>query len=49
MKSEKPGYSYVQKKITYGDIKQRWLVVQSQDRKKSDLKKLSKKEKLEQL
>jgi transposase len=43
VKSEKPGYSYVQKKITYGDIEQRWLVVQSQDRKKSDFKKLSKK------
>jgi transposase len=43
VKSEKPGYSYVQKKINYGDIEQRWLVVQSQDRKKSDLKKLSKK------
>jgi transposase len=43
VKSEKIGYSYAQKKITYGDIEQRWLVVQSQDRKKSDLKKLSKK------
>jgi transposase len=43
VKSEKTGYSYAQKKITYGDIEQRWLVVQSQDRKKSDLEKLSKK------
>lgn len=43
VKSERIGYSYAQKKITYGDIEQRWLVVQSQDRKKSDLKKLSKK------
>ena len=43
VKSEKSGYSYAQRKITYGDIEQRWLVVQSQDRKKSDLKKLSKK------
>jgi transposase len=42
VKSEKAGYSYAEKKITYGDIEQRWLVVQSQDRKKSDLKKLSK-------
>jgi len=41
--SKKSGYSYAQKKINYGDIEQRWLVVQSQDRKKSDLKKLSKK------
>jgi transposase len=43
VKIEKSGYSYAQKKINYGDIEQRWLVVQSQDRKKSDLKKLSKK------
>jgi transposase len=43
VKSEKSGYSYAQKKINYGDIEQRWLVVQSQDRKKSDLKRLSKK------
>ncbi len=42
VKSEKVGYSYAEKKITYGDIEQRWLIVQSQDRKKSDLKKLSK-------
>ncbi|ALB40682.1 MULTISPECIES: IS1634 family transposase [Nostocales] len=42
VKSEKAGYSYAEKKITYGDIEQRWLIVQSQDRKKSDLKKLSK-------
>ena len=42
VKSEKAGYSYAENKITYGDIEQRWLVVQSQDRKKSDLKKLSK-------
>jgi transposase len=37
------GLDYAQKKITYGDIEQRWLVVQSQDRKKSDLEELSKK------
>jgi transposase len=43
VKSEKKGYSFAQKKITYGDIEQRWLVIQSQDRKKSDLEKLSKK------
>jgi len=42
VKSEKAEYSYAENKITYGDIEQRWLVVQSQDRKKSDLKKLSK-------
>jgi transposase len=27
VKSEKSGYSYAQRKITYGDIGQRWLVV----------------------
>jgi transposase len=43
VKSEKSGYSYAERKITYGEIEQRWLVVQSQDRKKSDLNKLSKK------
>lgn len=42
VKSEKTGYSYAQKKINYGDIEQRWLVIQSQERKKSDLKKFSK-------
>jgi transposase len=40
LKSEKPGYSYVPKEVTYGEIAQRWLVVQSEDRRKSDLKKL---------
>ncbi|RAM51031.1 MAG: IS1634 family transposase [Hapalosiphonaceae cyanobacterium JJU2] len=43
VKSEKKGYSYAQKRINYGNIEQRWLVVQSQDRKKSDLEELSKK------
>lgn len=37
------GYSYVEKEVTYGGIKQRWLVVQSKARRKSDLDKLSKK------
>ena len=37
------GYSYVEKEVTYGGIKQRWLVVQSKARRKSDLDKLLKK------
>ena len=42
-KSKLRGYSYVAKKITYAGIEQRWLVVQSQERRKSDLQKLSQK------
>ncbi len=34
--SELPGYSWVEKESTYGGIKQRWLVVESAARKKSD-------------
>ena len=37
------GYSYVVRKSNYGDIEQKWLVVESSERKKSDLKKLEKK------
>jgi transposase len=40
---ELKGYSYVAKIVTYGEVEQRWLVVQSQERRKSDLEKLSKK------
>ena len=35
------GYSWKEELITYADIKQRWLLVESQKRKESDLKKLS--------
>ncbi len=35
------GYSWKEQVITYGEIKQRWLLVESQKRKESDLKKLS--------
>jgi transposase len=35
------GYSWKEEVITYGEIKQRWLLVESQKRKESDLKKLS--------
>jgi transposase len=40
---ELKGYLYVAKRVTYGGVEQRWLVVQSQERKESDLEKLSKK------
>lgn len=39
----KNGYAYVSKIVTYGDVKQRWLIVESQARKKSDFQKLDKK------
>ena len=32
VKSKKAGYSYAQKKVTYGDIEQRWLIVQTKSR-----------------
>ncbi|MEH2328547.1 hypothetical protein [Nostoc sp.] len=38
IKSEIEGYSSLEKIITYTEIEQRWLVVQSQARKKSDLR-----------
>ncbi len=42
-KSEIKGYSYQESKVTYGGIEQRWLLVESEERKKADLKKLSQK------
>ena len=39
--SEQKGYSYKEEKVTYGGIEQRWVVVESEERKKADLKKLS--------
>lgn len=41
--SNLPGYRFFSKTVTYGEIEQRWLVVQSQDRRESDLRKLSQK------
>ena len=41
--SENPGYSFVTKISNYGGIAQRWLVVESEKRKESDLRKLEKK------
>ncbi|KZL49207.1 MULTISPECIES: hypothetical protein [Cyanophyceae] len=43
VESELSGYSFKENQITYGEIEQRWLVVQSQVRKESDLRKLSQK------
>ena len=41
--SNLPGYRFVSKTVSYAEIEQRWLVVQSQDRRESDLRKLSQK------
>jgi len=41
--SEIPGYSWRETISNYGGIEQRWLLVESQARKESDLKKLEKK------
>ncbi len=37
------GYSYIEEKVSYGGIEQRWLLVESVERKKADLNKLDKK------
>jgi transposase len=34
------GYRYSESKVTYGGIEQRWIVIESEERKKSDLKKI---------
>jgi transposase len=43
IESELEGYSFVATTNNYGGIKQRWLIVKSQERKESDLRKLSQK------
>ncbi|WP_041225823.1 IS1634 family transposase [Crinalium epipsammum] len=40
-KSSQEGYSYCEQKVSYGGIEQRWLIVESAERKKSDLDKLN--------
>jgi transposase len=40
IKSEIPGYLYQEIENNYGGMKQRWLVVESESRKKSDIKRL---------
>ncbi len=42
IKSQINGYSYVVKESSYASVKQRWLIVQSEARKKSDLRQLEK-------
>ena len=34
------GYKYSSEQVTYGGIEQRWIIVESEERKKSDLKKI---------
>ncbi|MBE9130228.1 IS1634 family transposase [Coleofasciculus sp. LEGE 07081] len=46
--SEIPGYSWVEVKSNYGGVEQRWLVVESEQRKASNLEKLEKKIKQEE-
>jgi transposase len=41
--SEQKGYSYCEEEVEYGGIKQRWILVQSEERKKADSKKILKK------
>ena len=41
--SKQAGYSYLEVPKTYGGIKQRWLVIESEERRESDLKQLEKK------
>ena len=38
--SENKGYKYLEEKVTYGGIEQRWVIVESEERKKSDLEKI---------
>ena len=40
--SSLPGYYYCSKTVNYGGIEQRWLIVESYERKKSDLRQLEK-------
>jgi transposase len=42
-KSEQKGYSYQEQKVTYAGIEQRWVLVESEERKIAYLKKLSQK------
>ena len=41
--SEEKGYSYREELVTYGGVEQRWVLIESQERKTSDLKKLRQK------
>jgi transposase len=37
------GYKWLEQKVTYAGIKQRWLIVESAERKQSDIQKLNSK------
>ena len=37
------GYKWLEQKVTYAGIKQRWLIIESADRKQSDIQKLNSK------
>ena len=39
-KLQEKGYKWTEEKVTYGGVEQRWLIVESLERRKSDLKKL---------
>ena len=41
--SDIKGYSYQEEKVSYAGIEQRWLLIESTERKKADLKKLTQK------
>ncbi len=43
IKTDREGYKAVEKESNYAGIKQKWIIIESEVRKKSDLKKLSKK------
>jgi transposase len=38
--SESKGYRHSESKVTYGGIEQRWIIVESEERKRADLKKI---------
>ena len=40
---QKKGYKWLEQKVTYAGIKQRWLIVESAERKQSDVQKLNSK------
>ena len=40
---KKKGYKWLEQKVTYAGIKQRWLIVESAERQQSDIQKLNSK------
>ena len=42
-KLQKKGYKWLEQKVTYAGIKQRWLIVESTERKQSEIQKLNSK------